>query len=68
MKTIEIIVSPTGQTIVQTRGFSGTECQQASHFIESALGQALKETKSAEFYRVDQNQAAQVGSSSLIAQ
>ncbi len=66
MKTIEIIVSPTGQTTVQTHGFSGSECQQASRFIESALGQTVKETKSAEFYRVAQAQAAQLGSSNLI--
>ena len=39
MKTIEIVVSPTGQTQVQTKGFTGSECRAASEFIEKALGQ-----------------------------
>ena len=39
MKTIEITVSPKGDTKVETKGFSGTECRQASRFIEEALGQ-----------------------------
>ena len=37
MKTIEITVSPNGQTSVETKGFSGAECRQASHFIETAV-------------------------------
>jgi hypothetical protein len=39
MKTIEIIVTPAGQTTVQTLGFSGPSCRDASRFIEQALGQ-----------------------------
>ena len=35
---IEITVSPTGQTNVQTKGFVGGECRDASRFIEEALG------------------------------
>jgi hypothetical protein len=35
LKTIEITVSPTGQTSVETKGFSGAECRQASEFIET---------------------------------
>ena len=38
MKTIEIIVSPSGQVRIETKGFSGSECQEASRFIEQALG------------------------------
>ncbi|MCH7727466.1 MAG: DUF2997 domain-containing protein, partial [Planctomycetes bacterium] len=30
MKTIEIIVSPTGETKIETKGFSGAECRDAS--------------------------------------
>ena len=51
MKTIEIIVSPTGQTSVQTKGFAGSSCRDASKFIEQALGQRTSETLSAEFYQ-----------------
>ena len=38
MKTIEIIVSSTGQTQVETKGFAGSECRDASRFLEEALG------------------------------
>jgi hypothetical protein len=50
MKTIEIIVAPNGQTSVQTKGFTGTECRQASEFIETALGRKSHEQLTNEFY------------------
>ena len=37
-KIIEIIVSPTGETRLETKGFSGEECKEASKFVEHALG------------------------------
>ena len=33
-KTIEIIVTPEGKTSVQTLGFTGSSCRDASRFIE----------------------------------
>jgi hypothetical protein len=62
MKTIEITVSPKGDTKVETKGFSGTECRQASRFIEEALGQRSVEQLTAEFY-----QARQVGAEVRLA-
>jgi hypothetical protein len=50
-KTIEIIVSPTGQTTVETRGFAGASCQEASRFLEQALGNRTSERLTAEFYQ-----------------
>ncbi|MBI1247731.1 DUF2997 domain-containing protein [bacterium] len=50
MKTIEIIVSPTGQTRLETRGFQGTECREASRFLETALGQRTSESLTAEYH------------------
>ena len=47
--TIEIIVTPTGETTVQTKGFSGATCRAASKFIEQALGQKTGEHLTAEF-------------------
>ncbi len=47
---IEIIVSPQGQTTVQTKGFSGSSCRQASKFLEQALGQRTDEKLTSEFY------------------
>jgi hypothetical protein len=51
MKTIEIVVSPTGQTQVQTKGFTGSECRAASEFIEKALGQRTSEQLTSEFHQ-----------------
>ena len=50
MKRIEIIVSPDGQTRVETKGFAGAECRQASEFIEQALGKRTGEQLTAEFH------------------
>ena len=50
MKTIEITVSPKGETQVETKGFAGCECREASKFIESALGNATDETLKPEFH------------------
>ncbi|QDU59578.1 hypothetical protein Pan216_04080 [Planctomycetes bacterium Pan216] len=50
-KTIEIIVEPNGQTRVETKGFSGSECRQASEFIEKGLGQRTAEHVTAEFHQ-----------------
>ena len=49
-KTIEVIVAPDGSTTVETKGFAGTECQQASHFVEVALGRRVGERLTEEFY------------------
>ena len=51
MKLIEITVSSTGQTNVQTKGFVGGECRDASRFMEEALGQRVSETLTAEFHQ-----------------
>jgi hypothetical protein len=49
-RLIEVTVSPTGATTVQTRGYAGANCQQASKFLEEALGVVATEHKTAEFY------------------
>ncbi len=53
MKTIEILVSPTGQTTVQTKGFSGASCQDASRLLEQALGTRTSEERTPEFYQTE---------------
>ena len=49
--TIEIIVSPEGNATVQTLGFSGPSCREASRFVEQALGRQIAERRTAEFYQ-----------------
>jgi hypothetical protein len=59
--TIEIIVAPNGQSQVQTKGFTGSSCRQASGFIEQALGQRTSEQLTADFYQqVSPQQANQL--------
>lgn len=53
MKTIEIVVSPTGETTVKTRGFQGASCRDVSKFVEQALGRAVGERLTAEFYQAE---------------
>ena len=56
-RTIEILVAPTGETTVQTKGFVGTSCRDASKFIQEALGQQTNERLTSEFYQTAQTRA-----------
>ena len=51
MKIIEIIVTPEGRTTVQTLGFTGPSCREASKFIEQALGRQIAESLTTEFHQ-----------------
>lgn len=58
MKIIEIVIDPKGQAKVETRGFTGGECREASAFLEVALGSHQSETLTVEFHQsqtVDQS-------------
>jgi hypothetical protein len=55
-RIIEVIVSPQGETTVQTRGYTGGECVQASKFIEHALGVVAADVKTSEFYQTQVQQ------------
>ncbi len=58
MKTIEITVTPAGETRVETKGFSGPECREASRFLEQALGCRLGETLTAEYHQTETSRRA----------
>ena len=61
-KLIEVIVSPTGETKIETKGYSGSSCRDASRFIEEALGQRVGEHLTAEFHQTQTTkQIAQEG-------
>jgi hypothetical protein len=49
-RIIEVTVSPTGEATVQTKGYAGGDCLQASKFLEQALGVAAADRHTAEFY------------------
>ena len=50
-RTIEVTVSPRGETTVQTKGYAGGDCLSAGKFLEQALGVTTAETRTAEFYQ-----------------
>lgn len=50
MKTIEIIVDARGDARVQTKGFGGAVCRDASALLERALGEVTAERLTPEFY------------------
>jgi hypothetical protein len=57
LKVIEIVVSPMGETKVETKGFVGNECQKASEFLVGALGDKATEKLKPEFHaQVDRNE------------
>ena len=50
MKSIQIIVSPQGQTTIQTKGYTGSSCREATRLLERALGVVQADTPTAEMY------------------
>ena len=54
-RIIEVIVSPTGETTVQTKVYTGSACVQATKALEQALGLTTSDRKTSEYF-----QAAQV--------
>ena len=60
MKKIEIIVDNKGNSQVQTKGFAGSECIQASEFIEQALGKQVQQRTTPEFFHAQNQQHRQL--------
>ena len=50
-RIIEVTVSPRGEAIVQTKGYTGAGCRDASRFVEQALGVRAAETLTADFHQ-----------------
>jgi hypothetical protein len=59
MKIIQVLVAPDGSTKVETTGFAGSSCRQASEFLEYALGVRQSERLKAEFHQTASNDANQ---------
>jgi len=60
MKTIEIVIAPDGTSRVETKGFTGSECQSASQYVKQALGHTTDEQLKPEFYmRADAEHSVQ---------
>ena len=51
MKTIDVIIDTDGNIEVQTSGFSGPECKQATADLERALGTVTDDRVTSEYHR-----------------
>ena len=51
MKQINLLVSPAGEVRLETHGFAGPACQEASRFLQQALGQSLSEQLTSEYHQ-----------------
>ena len=49
-KIIEIIFDPTGKIRLETKGFQGSICLDASRFLEKVLGDKQVENMTSEFH------------------
>ncbi len=49
--TIEVIVSPTGEIIVDAVGFKGADCEHATRYLEEALGVVQNKDRKPEYHR-----------------
>ncbi len=62
MKTVEIIINTSGQLTLNAAGFSGTDCEKATAFLEQALGKLTAQQRKPEFYqRNKRNRQQRVG-------
>jgi hypothetical protein len=59
MKTIELVVAPNGETKLQTKGFTGDSCREASAFLEAALGAKQSDQPTAEAFTAASETALQ---------
>ena len=59
MKRIEIIISPKGQSRIETYGYVGSACRAATRWLERALGIQQTESCKPEFYQQQVNEAKQ---------
>tara|TARA_R110002095_G_scaffold1432_4_gene7484 strand:+ start:62023 stop:62217 length:195 start_codon:yes stop_codon:yes gene_type:complete len=60
LKTIDIIFSTDGQSRIETRGFTGSRCMDASRFLEATLGKVSSEQLTAEYHQTIQHQPNQL--------
>lgn len=51
MKTIELTVSTSGQLTINATGFTGADCEQATAFLEQALGKASQKQRKPEYFQ-----------------
>ncbi len=54
MRSVEITVNPQGMSRVETKGFTGPACREASRPYEEALGATTAERLTAAFHQAEE--------------
>lgn len=52
-KSIEVMIQPNGQVLMEAHGFAGADCEKATSFLEEALGWQTAQHKKPEYYRAN---------------
>jgi hypothetical protein len=50
-RTIEVTVTPAGEIKIEGVGFKGPDCEQASKYLEEALGAVSRKVKKPEYHQ-----------------
>jgi hypothetical protein len=58
-RSIEIIIAPDGTLSVDAVGFKGADCEQATKFLETALGLTCNKQRKPEYHQTRQRQNQQ---------
>ena len=51
MEQITVDITPDGAVSIDAVGFSGADCEQATRFLEKALGQVSRRAKKPEYWQ-----------------
>ncbi|MFT5471041.1 MAG: hypothetical protein ACI8UO_006174 [Verrucomicrobiales bacterium] len=49
-ESIEVVIGPAGEIEIDAHGFSGSDCEQATAFLEQALGQIGEHNRKPTYY------------------
>ena len=58
-RSIEILIAPDGQLTIEAVGFKGADCDQATKFLETALGLTAAKQRKPEYHQSTRQPAQQ---------
>lgn len=58
-RSIEILIAPDGKLTIDAIGFKGADCDQATKFLETALGLTAEKRHKPEFHQNTRRQTQQ---------
>ncbi|MEA3208554.1 MAG: hypothetical protein QOE70_1611 [Chthoniobacter sp.] len=58
-RSIEVTVQPTGEITIEAVAFKGADCEQATKYLEEALGVVGQRNRKPDYYQRSRQQAQQ---------